>query len=146
METLIFCSRFHIPEASSTSSLICVWIQGTNVNTAECSDYKFCICEKMVNPAGIGQKGLSDRWQGTVLYKEMHPGFCDTETSSAQWFLTKTDPISSLHDCGKMLENVTRVEPRSSKSRRQLQTFKIYLLTRILILQIFMPGVGNTGH
>ncbi|XP_006260702.4 C-type lectin domain family 1 member A [Alligator mississippiensis] len=52
---------FHIPEASSTSSLICVWIQGTNVNTAECSDYKFCICEKMVNPAGIGQKGLSDR-------------------------------------------------------------------------------------
>uniref|UniRef100_A0A8B9T975 C-type lectin domain-containing protein n=1 Tax=Anas platyrhynchos TaxID=8839 RepID=A0A8B9T975_ANAPL len=41
--------------------LECVWLQGSNIGTAQCGEYKFCICEKMVDPAVIEQVNYSDR-------------------------------------------------------------------------------------
>uniref|UniRef100_A0A8B9ZHG0 C-type lectin domain-containing protein n=1 Tax=Anas platyrhynchos TaxID=8839 RepID=A0A8B9ZHG0_ANAPL len=48
-------------ETSSRPFLECVWLQGSNIGTAQCGEYKFCICEKMVDPAVIEQVNYSDR-------------------------------------------------------------------------------------
>ncbi|KAM9203266.1 LOW QUALITY PROTEIN: C-type lectin domain family 7 member A-like [Mergus octosetaceus] len=52
---------FQIQETSSRPFLECVWLQGSNIGTAQCGEYKFCICEKMVDPAVIEQVNYSDR-------------------------------------------------------------------------------------
>uniref|UniRef100_A0A493T1U7 C-type lectin domain-containing protein n=1 Tax=Anas platyrhynchos platyrhynchos TaxID=8840 RepID=A0A493T1U7_ANAPP len=52
---------FQFQETSSRPFLECVWLQGSNIGTAQCGEYKFCICEKMVDPAVIEQVNYSDR-------------------------------------------------------------------------------------
>nr|XP_047911379.1 C-type lectin domain family 7 member A-like [Anser cygnoides] len=52
---------FQIQEVSSSPFLECVWLQGSNIGTAQCGEYKFCICEKMVDPAVIEQVNYLDR-------------------------------------------------------------------------------------
>nr|XP_009509650.1 PREDICTED: C-type lectin domain family 7 member A-like [Phalacrocorax carbo] len=42
---------FQIQRASSISFLDCVWLQGANIDTARCGEYKFYICEKVVDPS-----------------------------------------------------------------------------------------------
>lgn len=56
-----FFHRFQIQEVSSSPFLECVWLQGSNIGTAQCGEYKFCICEKMVDPAVIEQVNYLDR-------------------------------------------------------------------------------------
>uniref|UniRef100_A0A8B9BYW5 C-type lectin domain-containing protein n=1 Tax=Anser brachyrhynchus TaxID=132585 RepID=A0A8B9BYW5_9AVES len=52
---------FQIQEVSSSPFLECVWLQGSNIGAAQCGEYKFCICEKMVDPAVIEQVNYLDR-------------------------------------------------------------------------------------
>uniref|UniRef100_A0A8C3J680 C-type lectin domain-containing protein n=1 Tax=Calidris pygmaea TaxID=425635 RepID=A0A8C3J680_9CHAR len=52
---------FQIQRASSSPSLDCVWLQGANIGAAWCGGYKFCICEKVVDPAAVEQVSYLDR-------------------------------------------------------------------------------------
>ncbi|KAM7127238.1 LOW QUALITY PROTEIN: C-type lectin domain family 7 member A-like [Ciconia maguari] len=52
---------FQIQQASSSPFLDCVWLQGANIDTAQCGDYKFYICEKVVDPAVVEQVSYSDQ-------------------------------------------------------------------------------------
>ncbi|XP_050752990.1 C-type lectin domain family 1 member A-like [Gymnogyps californianus] len=52
---------FQIQRASSSPFLDCVWLQGANIDTAQCGEYKFYICEKVVDPAVVEQASYSDR-------------------------------------------------------------------------------------
>ncbi|KAJ6658307.1 hypothetical protein lerEdw1_020579 [Lerista edwardsae] len=44
---------FNIPEASSSNYPTCVSIQGGNLIVSDCSGYRYCICEKVANPANL---------------------------------------------------------------------------------------------
>ncbi|XP_010295861.1 PREDICTED: uncharacterized protein LOC104628846 [Phaethon lepturus] len=48
---------FQIQRASSSPLLDCVWLQGANIDTARCGEYKFYICEKAVDPA-MAKQGI----------------------------------------------------------------------------------------
>ncbi|XP_064318788.1 C-type lectin domain family 1 member A-like isoform X2 [Phalacrocorax carbo] len=52
---------FQIQRASSISFLDCVWLQGANIDTARCGEYKFYICEKVVDPSVAEQVSYLDR-------------------------------------------------------------------------------------
>ncbi|XP_014795584.1 PREDICTED: C-type lectin domain family 7 member A-like [Calidris pugnax] len=52
---------FQIQRASSSPFLDCVWLQGANIGTARCGEYKFCICEKVVDPAAVERVSYLDR-------------------------------------------------------------------------------------
>uniref|UniRef100_A0A8C3J321 C-type lectin domain-containing protein n=1 Tax=Calidris pygmaea TaxID=425635 RepID=A0A8C3J321_9CHAR len=54
-------TKFQIQRASSSPSLDCVWLQGANIGAAWCGGYKFCICEKVVDPAAVEQVSYLDR-------------------------------------------------------------------------------------
>ncbi|XP_027670897.1 C-type lectin domain family 7 member A-like [Falco biarmicus] len=45
--------------ASSSPFLDCVWLQRTNIDNAGCGEYKFYICEKVVDPAVVEQASYS---------------------------------------------------------------------------------------
>ncbi|KAH0628663.1 hypothetical protein JD844_010063 [Phrynosoma platyrhinos] len=53
--SLLTC-KFNIPDAGSSNYPICVSIQGGNLIASDCLGYRFCICEKMANPAKPGHK------------------------------------------------------------------------------------------
>ncbi|XP_068257890.1 C-type lectin domain family 7 member A-like [Nyctibius grandis] len=52
---------FQIQRASSSPFLDCVWLQGANIDSARCGEYKFYICEKLVDPVVVEQISYSDR-------------------------------------------------------------------------------------
>ncbi|XP_040985456.1 C-type lectin domain family 7 member A-like isoform X1 [Aquila chrysaetos chrysaetos] len=52
---------FQIQRASSSPLLDCAWLQGANIDTARCGEYKFYICEKVVDPAVVEKVSYSDR-------------------------------------------------------------------------------------
>ncbi|KAM9580090.1 oxidized low-density lipoprotein receptor 1-like [Guaruba guarouba] len=52
---------FQIQRASSSPSLDCVWLQGANIDAAQCGEYKFYICEKVVDPVMVKQMNYSNR-------------------------------------------------------------------------------------
>nr|XP_021136926.1 oxidized low-density lipoprotein receptor 1-like [Columba livia] len=52
---------FQFQRASSSPFLDCVWFQGANIDTARCSEYKFYICEKLVDPAMVEQVSYLER-------------------------------------------------------------------------------------
>uniref|UniRef100_A0A663LXL0 C-type lectin domain-containing protein n=1 Tax=Athene cunicularia TaxID=194338 RepID=A0A663LXL0_ATHCN len=52
---------FEIQRASSSPFLDCVWLQGTNIDAERCGEYKFYICEKVVDPVVVEQVTYSDR-------------------------------------------------------------------------------------
>ncbi|XP_010179795.1 PREDICTED: C-type lectin domain family 7 member A [Mesitornis unicolor] len=52
---------FQIQRASSSPFLDCVWLQGANIDAAQCDEYKFYICEKVVDPAMVEQVSYSER-------------------------------------------------------------------------------------
>ncbi|KAK4830342.1 hypothetical protein QYF61_010106 [Mycteria americana] len=56
-------------QASSSPFLDCVWLQGANIDTARCGDYKFYICEKVVDPAMVEQ-GPQIRGLEQLSYEE----------------------------------------------------------------------------
>uniref|UniRef100_A0A663EFF1 Natural killer cells antigen CD94 n=1 Tax=Aquila chrysaetos chrysaetos TaxID=223781 RepID=A0A663EFF1_AQUCH len=45
----------------SSPLLDCAWLQGANIDTARCGEYKFYICEKVVDPAVVEKVSYSDR-------------------------------------------------------------------------------------
>ncbi|XP_030307861.1 oxidized low-density lipoprotein receptor 1 [Calypte anna] len=51
---------FQIQRASTTPFLDCVWLQGANIDTARCGEYKFYICEKVVDPLVAEQVSYLD--------------------------------------------------------------------------------------
>ncbi|KAM6096171.1 LOW QUALITY PROTEIN: C-type lectin domain family 1 member A-like [Chlamydotis macqueenii] len=51
---------FQMQRTSSNSLLDCVWLQGANIDTARCGEYKFYICEKVVDPAVVKQVSYSN--------------------------------------------------------------------------------------
>lgn len=52
---LLFFHRFQIVRASSSPFLDCVWLQGDHVDTARCGEYRFYICERVVDPGAVEQ-------------------------------------------------------------------------------------------
>ncbi|XP_071599818.1 oxidized low-density lipoprotein receptor 1-like [Heliangelus exortis] len=51
---------FQFQRASTTPFLDCVWLQGANIDTAQCGEYKFYICEKVVDPLVAEQVSYLD--------------------------------------------------------------------------------------
>lgn len=58
---LLFFHRFQIARASSSPFLDCVWLQGGNIDAARCGEYKFYICEKVVDPVVVERASYLDR-------------------------------------------------------------------------------------
>ncbi|KAM6321265.1 C-type lectin domain family 7 member A-like [Aegotheles albertisi] len=52
---------FQIQRASSSPLLDCVWLQGATIDAARCGEYKFYICEKVVDPVVVEQVSFLDR-------------------------------------------------------------------------------------
>ncbi|XP_075599016.1 oxidized low-density lipoprotein receptor 1-like [Balearica regulorum gibbericeps] len=52
---------FQIQRASSSPPLDCAWLQGANIDAARCGEYKFYVCEKVVDPTVVEQANYSDR-------------------------------------------------------------------------------------
>ncbi|KAM6439665.1 LOW QUALITY PROTEIN: C-type lectin domain family 7 member A-like [Rhynochetos jubatus] len=48
-------------QVSSSPFLDCAWLSDANIDTARCANFKFYICEKMVDPVGVEQVSYSDR-------------------------------------------------------------------------------------
>ncbi|XP_010142253.1 PREDICTED: oxidized low-density lipoprotein receptor 1-like, partial [Buceros rhinoceros silvestris] len=46
---------FQIVRAISSPFLDCVWLQGENIDTARCGEYKFYVCEKVADPVVVEQ-------------------------------------------------------------------------------------------
>ncbi|KAM6314483.1 LOW QUALITY PROTEIN: oxidized low-density lipoprotein receptor 1-like [Podargus strigoides] len=59
---------FQIQQASSGPFLDSVWLQGANIDAAQCGEYKFYICEKVVDPAGAEQPVEAPLDGNTVLW------------------------------------------------------------------------------